>query len=479
MFIEGFFISKKKGELYMHTSTVTYKIKTMRANHLTPVQLFHQLDGKQKFLLESSSKFIPRGKYSFLGMNPYKTITGEGEQTIVKKDDEMVEIYKQHILDFVKEQLPKINIQIPLPFYGGAVGYIGYDATVDLKAIKDRRTFTHSQLQVYRDVIAFDHINNKIYLITINTTDESKLILDERLTNLQRIIKKSEQNIEKPSTIKPIQFHPEQSKKQLLDHMATIKRLINHDKVDQVVLSQRFQGKLTDDPFNIYCALREKNPSPYMFYMEFSDHTVLGSSPESLLQTIGRRVITNPIAGTRPRGKTNHEDEILEHSLINDPKENVEHDMLVDLSKRELMQVCHPKSLTVPIYKTVEKFQSVIHLVSEIHGQLREGVSSIDALKVCTPAGTVSGFPKQTAMEIIHQLEADRRFVYGGAVGYINFNHDLNLALAIRCLIIKNETVYLQAGAGIVKDSQPETEYEEILHKTASILNIGQKIREE
>jgi len=229
---------------------------------------------------------------------------------------------------------------------------------------------------------------------------------------------------------------------------------------------------ITDDPFSIYRKLRTANPSPYMFYIDFADYLIIGASPESLVQTTGRTVVTNPIAGTKPRGKNEAEDAMIAYELLQDPKEVAEHDMLVQLSKDDLHPICKQGSIQVPVYKDIVKYEHVMHIVSETHGILKDHLTSFDALVACLPAGTVSGSPKIRAMQIINELEDERRGFYAGGIGYITFNHDINIAIAIRSLIIKDKIAYVQAGAGIVQDSIAENEYMETLHKAKSLTNL-------
>src|SRR5699024_494270 len=229
------------------------------------------------------------------------------------------------------------------------------------------------------------------------------------------------------------------------------------------------QAEVNGDPFSYYRKLRFANPSPYMFYVDFDDYLIIGTSPESLIQTTGKQIVTNPIAGTRHRGKTDAEDRLLMDELLADQKEIAEHQMLVNLSRKDLEQVCEIDSITIPTYMQIEKYQHVMHIVTEVHGTLKPNKSSIDALIATLPAGTVSGTPKIRAMQIINELEDYKRGIYGGGIGFISFTHDLNLALAIRSIIIKNKTAYLQTGAGIVFDSDPDAEFAETLHKARSL----------
>lgn len=454
----------------MTTVIPKYKLATLPINRLTPVNLFKRLQGNNPFLLESASAYRAKGKYSFLGMNPHESIIGKGEQTIITSlENNRATTINKHILNYLRDDFPAFDLDIPLPFFGGAVGYIGYDATLQ-QTSKNSSNSVHSYLMVYKDVFVFDHIAEKIYMIAINTTEQLEENLDERIKKLKQIVKTKRGDQTKD--LASVNFVPEHSKQHFLKQAEKVQQLIAKGEVDQVVISAKFSGEISGHPFSLYEQLRKRNPSPYMFYINFSDHIVLGSSPESMVQTIDNQVITNPIAGTRPRGRTLAEDEQLARELKKDPKEIAEHDMLVTLNKEELANICTDHGLTIPVHKEIQKFQYVMHLVTEIHGTLKKDYSSIDALKACLPAGTVSGFPKRRAMEIIDDLEPGNRGIYAGSIGYINFNHHINMALAIRTMIIKNERAYVQAGAGIVKDSNLEKEYEEILQKSCSLLNI-------
>jgi anthranilate synthase component 1 len=248
------------------------------------------------------------------------------------------------------------------------------------------------------------------------------------------------------------------------------KKYIETGEVFQIVLSQQMKAKFKGDPFQFYRKLRIQNPSPYMFFLDFGVYTVAGSSPESLVKVDARTVFTNPIAGTKRRGRDPQEDQILENELREDPKEIAEHRMLVDLGRNDLGKVCEFGTISLNKYMEIEKFKHVIHMVSELQGQLREGVNAVDALASCLPAGTVSGAPKIRAMQLINEMEASKRGVYGGAIGYISANGNMDFALAIRTMLIKGEEAFIQAGAGIVFDSDPENEYEETINKLRGFL---------
>ncbi|MGM8211359.1 anthranilate synthase component I [Virgibacillus sp. W0430] len=461
------------------TYPIPYKLEKKHADILTPVGIFKRLTGERKFLLESSVQHEKKGKYSYIGCNPYEEIIGiENKTFVINHEDGSKKEVNQHVMDYVKDNLPKLDIELPLPFTGGAIGYIGYDVIRYAQQIGDRLeddlNMPDVHLMIYKNIIVYEHANETAHIIAMNVDHQPEAVLDERILSLKNML---EQNINIPEPdSRPIEFQPNISKAAFMDKVEAAQQYIKNGEAEQIVLSQRMQARLDDDPFSFYRKLRTANPSPYMFYIDFSDYLIIGASPETLIQTNGRHVVTNPIAGTRRRGKTKAEDQQLMDDLLTDNKELSEHEMLVDLSKEELRQTCEPTTIHVPIYMNIEKYEHVMHIVSEVHGTLQSDYSSIDALISCLPAGTVSGSPKTRAMQIINELEDKMRGFYGGGIGYMTFNHDLNIALAIRSLVIKEQTAYLQAGAGIVLDSIPENEYMETMNKARSLMENGRTI---
>ncbi|HLR59904.1 MAG TPA: anthranilate synthase component I [Pseudogracilibacillus sp.] len=453
----------------------TYKMKTINGDAFTPITIFKKLKGKNKFLLESSFQHETKGKYSYIGVNPYEEIIGIKDQTVIRYCETGTETtFEMDALTYLKTHFPKIDSPLPLPFSGGAIGFVGYDAYrqyADLgKDLPDELGIPDIHFMVYKDIIVYEHFNEKVHLITLNLQDSNDTDLTERLTNLSK-------QLERPVTLRQpekinLDFKPQVSKERFIEQVEQAKASINSGETTQVVLSQKLTSELKEDPFSFYRHLRSSNPSPYMFYLDFTDYLIIGASPEALVQVTGNQVTTNPIAGTRPRGKNEKEDEALADELLADPKEINEHDMLVDLSKHDLTQICDKQSIHVPVYKQIEKYQHVMHIVSEVQGRLQKNKNSIDALIACMPAGTVSGAPKTRAMQIINEIETSKRGFYAGGLGYITYNHDINIAISIRSLVIKNQRAHLQTGAGIVKDSIPEKEYEETLHKARSLTDL-------
>lgn len=456
--------------------TVPYKFIKQNADTLTPIGIFKQLSGKKKFLLESSFQHEKKGKYSFIGSDPYQEIIGRRDMTTdIKHEKGTTETMNQNPLLYIQEQLPKIDIDLPLPFYGGAIGYIGYDAIRQFENIgedlPDELNMPDIHLMVYKNVIVFDHTKEIVYLIAMNPDHRPEAELDNRLQDLQHMLTAYADTIE--DEISNVQFQPEITEKQFKEKVEIAKKHIHEGDIFQVVLSQRMKAAIDGDPFSFYRKLRKANPSPYMFYIDFEDYLVLGASPESLIQTTGNEVVTNPIAGTRSRGETAAEDEALMEDLLSDEKEIAEHRMLVDLSRNDLGRVCEIGSIELPTYMKIEKYQHVMHIVSEVHGKLKDDFTGVNALIACLPAGTVSGAPKIRAMQIINELEEKKRGAYAGGIGYINFNQDVNIALAIRSLVIKDTSAYLQTGAGVVYDSIPEKEFAETLQKAKSLMEVN------
>lgn len=455
---------------------INYKLIEKNADILTPVGIFKRLEGEKKFLLESSFQHETKGKYSYIGANPYQEIIGYENQTkvidLITNEEKLV---SQNVIDYLKENLPKVECELPLPFTGGAIGYVAYDAIRQFVSVGEELTdelnMPDYHFMMYHTIIIYEHRTEKAHILTINLDNSTEKELEERL---QQISNQLDQQITIPDPeTNQVTFKAQISKEKFIKNVKRAKSFIENKEAEQIVLSQRMIAELDGDAFSFYRQLRTANPSPYMFYIDFTDYLIIGASPESLVQTSGNQVVTNPIAGTRPRGNSTAEDEGLEKELLTDQKEIAEHDMLVELSKTDLSVVCKKESIHVPVYKDVVKYEHVMHIVSEVHGLLKENKTSMDALIACLPAGTVSGSPKERAMQIINEIETERRGVYAGGIGYISFNHDINLAIAIRSIVVKETKAYLQTGAGIVSDSSPLNEYLETLQKAKSLTNLN------
>ncbi len=441
---------------------------TINGDTLSPIAIFKRLQGTRKFLLESSLKYEASGRYSFIGQNPVKEFRGANHElveTSILTGEVLVHIGKP--IELLKTLLPVTEELNEFPFSGGAVGYIGYDIIAQYEdigpALPDDKDMPDIHLLVYETVVVYDHLKQDV---TILHTGSNPSEIEEVERQL------SMKELEEVTNQSSLSFTSNITQQTFIDNVLQAKELIRAGEIFQVVLSQRLQAEFTGDPFALYRKLRKQNPSPYMFFVDFDDHVVLGASPESLMSIQGNRVTTNPIAGTRRRGQTPEEDIALEKELLADPKELAEHRMLVDLGRNDLGRISEVGSIHLTKYMEIEKYQHVMHIVSEVAGTLSEDYHPLDALVACLPAGTVSGAPKIRAMQIIQEMENVKRGVYGGAVGYIGFNGNIDTALAIRTLVVKDQTAYVQAGAGIVYDSNPQAEFEETLHKAKSLLEV-------
>ncbi|MEI3604181.1 anthranilate synthase component I [Pseudogracilibacillus sp. SE30717A] len=459
---------------------VNYKLILKNADTLTPVGIFKRLEGPKKFLLESSFQHETKGKYSYIGANPFQEIIGSGNETkVIDLETKEEKIVNQTAIEYLTNNFPKIDCELPLPFTGGAIGYVAYDAIRQFANIGEQLTdelnMPDYHFMVYHTIIIYEHRTEKAHILTLNIDESAEEKLEERI---ERINEQLDKQITIPDPkLHSITFEPKIPKETFIENVKKAKTFIENKEADQIVISQRMIAELDGDPFSFYRELRTSNPSPYMFYIDFTDYLIIGASPESLVQTTGDQVVTNPIAGTRRRGKSLAEDEALKKELLTDPKELSEHDMLVELSKTDLLAACEKESIHVPVYKDVVKYEHVMHIVSEVHGTLQEDKTSMDALIACLPAGTVSGSPKERAMQIINDIETERRGFYAGGIGYISFNHDINLAISIRSIVVKHNRAYLQTGAGIVADSIPENEYFETLHKAKSLTNLNKEMK--
>jgi anthranilate synthase component 1 len=469
----------------------------------TPVSVYLRLRDKgPSFLLESVERAEQVGRYSFLGFNPRQQIIARGAEVTIKDGaitrTEALAPDKDP-LDVVKRQLAAYQPVAPvhrlvqgLPrFFGGAVGYISYDLVRFFERLpgahQDDLKLPDLHLLLTDTLIVFDHVQHRLLLFS-NTPVPPDGNLDAaydeavaRLDELQALVEAPLPDIPGPTEDKGHTLTPMMSQPDYEAAVRKAKRYITAGDIFQVVISQRLARPTSADPFNIYRALRRVNPSPYMFFLDLGDdrHTCLvGSSPEVLVRLQGRTAAVRPIAGTRRRGKDPAEDKALAAELLADPKERAEHVMLVDLGRNDLGRVCDYSTIHVPELLVTEYYSHVIHLVSHVEGHLREGLDAFDLLRATFPAGTVSGAPKVRAMAIIDELEDLRRGPYAGAVGYFGFNGNMDTCITIRTIVMQNGIAYLQAGAGIVADSDPTREYQETLHK-AKALSVAIEMAEQ
>ncbi|KYG92225.1 anthranilate synthase subunit I [[Bacillus] sp. KCTC 13219] len=447
-----------------------YVMKTLQGDTYTPIGIYSCLQGQNKMLFESNAKYAESGRYSFITVNPVGELIGDEKTSTFNGETKSISVTER-----LKDVLPIVGGHYPFAFFGGAIGYFSYETAFHFEAIgqivNDVYNMPDVHLYFYDTFIVIDHIEQKISLVAVD------LFGGRTEQQMQQAIQQLEQQIGQQitqtiNTAVDIHFSATMTEEQFTTMVETAQQHIQRGDIFQVVLSQTFEASFQGDAFALYRKLRATNPSPYMFYMNFDDVIVLGTSPESLVKVQGGVVTTNPIAGTKPRGVTQEEDEQLAQTLLNDEKELAEHRMLVDLGRNDIGRVCEVGSVQVKRYMHIEKYKYVMHIVSEVAGQLKEGAHVVDVLASSLPAGTVSGAPKIRAMQIIHALEQKKRGIYAGAVGYISASGNMDLTLAIRTMLVKDGKAYVQAGAGIVYDSVPSLEYEETLNKARALLEV-------
>lgn len=454
--------------------------KVISGDTETPITLFKKYVEKDKgFLLESYD--AENNKFSFISKNPSAILQGKNnEMTIIEKDT--IEVKNGRLLDIVKDYLDKykINNDTEYPFVGGAVGSISYDIIRQYEKLpnenKDVLDLPDVNLMIATELVIYNHHHSKIILLVLEEEGElGREKAEQKLSFIENEIKNSMLNIKdfvledycKKSTVKS-----NVSKEEYIKSVERAKRYIYEWDIFQVVLSQRWEIESEENPFEIYRRLRELNPSQYLFYINYGEYQVLGSSPEMLVKMQKDRVYTCPIAGTRKRGKDFKEDKLLAEDLLSDEKEKAEHVMLVDLARNDMGKVCKIGSIKLSEFMEVKNYSHVMHLVSTVEGERDEKKNAFDILSSILPAGTLSGAPKIRAMEIIEELENEKRGLYGGAVGYFGFDGNMDMCIAIRMMVVKNRKAYIQSGAGIVADSVPENEYEETQNKAKALIKI-------
>ncbi len=451
----------------------------------TPVSAFRKIDdGRSAFLLESIEGGEKWARYSFLGVGSGRVFRSRGNYFEVLENGEVVRSGESvdpiaELKAFLAPYYPVEDPDLPR-FFGGAVGYLGYDM---VRFVEELPADNPAEIGVWdccflitENLLIFDNTRQKIKVVSnvhLGDFDDPGRAYREAVESIDAMVEKlrsplprrSPREAEGPAAELVSNFRREAFE----DAVRACKEYVRAGDVFQVVLSQRFSGELNADPFDVYRALRTINPSPYMYYLQFGETRVIGASPEVLVRKEGERVEVRPIAGTRPRGATPEEDRHLEEELLADPKECAEHIMLVDLGRNDLGRVCRTGTVEVSELMVVERYSHVMHIVSNVRGELAEKCDALDVFRAAFPAGTLSGSPKIRAMEIIEELEPCRREIYGGAVGYLSFTGNMDMAIAIRTLVVHEGKVYLQAGAGIVADSVPEMEYEETVNKAMSV----------
>lgn len=449
----------------------------------TPIQVLRILKEQDEhcYLLESVEKAEKVGRYSFLGFEPSMEITCQNGLLTVKNDGKIKTINTNTPQNYIREVIyehksPKFDY---LPnFTGGLVGYFAYDfikyfePSLKLDA-QDDENFKDIDVMLFDKVIAFDNVRNKIILIvnikTDNLRENYKKGIKE-LARLKKLIEKGKQCKIKRGRLKS-EFRPLFNKEQFCNMVNKAKNYIKEGDIFQVVLSNRFDADYEGDLLNTYRTLRTINPSPYMFYFGSNDLEIAGASPETLVKLTDGNLYTFPLAGTRPRGLSKKEDDKLEKDLLSDEKELAEHNMLVDLGRNDIGRVAKFGTVEVAKYMCIEKFSHVMHIGSTVTGQLRDDKCQLEALGSILPAGTLSGAPKIRACEIINELENNKRGIYGGALGFLDFTGNMDMCIAIRLVYKKNKKVFVRVGAGIVYDSVPENEFQECINKSKAVMN--------
>ena len=458
--------------------------KEVVADLVTPVSAFLKIaeDADYAFLLESVEGGEHVGRYSFLGKDPFLILRSRDGRTTIERsgvvsesDGTFIETLRGLMADFRSPFVPNLP-----RFTGGAVGFLGYGASSWFEPVlgdlgKGVDGADEAGFMLFDTVLAFDHVQHRILIVAnarITADDDLESLYQFACAKIQFLERELERNLSlaRRAGAAPLDVRSNQTREQFEAKVLTAKEHIAAGDIYQVVLSQRFEAEVAADPFTVYRALRHVNPSPYMYFIRMGGVSVVGSSPEMLVRVEGSRVETHPIAGTRPRGRTNDEDMRLGEELKRNEKERAEHVMLVDLGRNDVGRVCEYGSVHVPQFMGLERFSHVMHLTSIVEGTLAADRDRLDALVACFPAGTVSGAPKVRAMQIIRELEPSGRGLYAGAVGYLDFAGNLDCCIAIRTIIMSGGKAYVQAGAGIVMDSNPTAEYEETRDKAAALL---------
>lgn len=459
------------------------------ADYDTPVSVFKKIDSSDySFLFESVEGGDKWARYSFLGIDPSVILRSKGRNVEIIRPGEKAETLTGDPILVLRDLLscykPVSSEDLPR-FHGGAVGYFGYDMVRFIENIPDTSPddlkLWDSIYMVMDTVLAFDNVTSKVKIISnayvpdINDAREQYEKSLAKIAQLKDRLRNSavatfSDNLSPDDTEEEFKLESNFEPAQFKEAVLRTKEYIKSGDIIQAVISQRWKTDLRVDPFDLYRALRILNPSPYMFYLRMGDEILTGSSPEVMVRVEGKRIASRPIAGTRPRGKTVSEDDGLADELIADPKERAEHIMLVDLARNDLGRVSETGSVRVDEFMIVERYSHVMHIVSNVRALLAEGADAFDVIKATFPAGTLSGAPKVRAMEIIEETEPGTRGAYGGCVCYFSFSGNMDSCITIRTFVIKDGEIYIQAGAGIVADSNPETEYQETVNKVKALV---------
>ncbi|QDV65295.1 anthranilate synthase component I [Crateriforma conspicua] len=474
---------------------------------LTPVTAFKLLDdGGPACLFESVVGGEKVGRYSFLATQSMRRFTATGNQVLVIADDQTVQSFQSDDpLDSFRKyfQFTVADPEGLPPFIGGAIGYAGYDVVRYAEKLpnapQDDRQLPDFDFEFYHTLCVFDHVDKTILVVHLvdcrdvkddgdsvggndvfqQAYDEGKRQVDDVVGRLSQPHSFPVQSVAVVDDTQPhLEVRSNFTKEEFCQGVRKCVEYIRAGDIFQVVPSQRLSVKSDIDPLEIYRSLRVVNPSPFMFFVRSRQCTLVGCSPEIMCRVDHRRLTVRPLAGTRRRGKNDAEDKALERELLADPKERAEHVMLVDLGRNDVGRVAKFGTVDLTEVMVIERYSHVMHISSEVQGQLRDDVDAFDALKACLPAGTVSGAPKVRAMQIIDEIEPHRRGPYGGAVGYIDYRGNMDTCLALRTMVVQDGTIYVQAGCGVVADSDPDAEYEETLNKAkAMIAGIEMAVR--
>jgi anthranilate synthase component 1 len=467
-------------------------VREIIADLLTPVSAFLKIaeHSDYAFLFESVEGGEQVARYSFLGKDPFLVLRARGSRTSLERSGtttESDEAFAPAMRRLMAELRAPFVPGLPR-FTGGAVGFIGYDASPFFEPVLQKAWAAQAVTEdaahtpeddagfmLFDTVLAFDHVKHRILIIAnarITAEEDLRALYQFACAKIDFLERELDRGLSQtePDGGKVPEVRSNQTREVFEAGVRSIKERIAAGDIYQAVLSQRFETDITADPFTVYRALRHVNPSPYMYFIRMGALAIVGSSPEMLVRVEGRRVETHPIAGTRPRGANEDEDLRLAEELKRNEKERAEHVMLVDLGRNDLGRVCEYGSVRVPQYMALERYSHVMHLVSTVDGRLAEDRDHLDALVACFPAGTVSGAPKIRAMQILSELEPTRREIYAGAIGYLDFAGNLDFCIAIRTITIRDGRAHVQAGAGIVADSNPAAEYEETRDKARALL---------
>lgn len=467
-------------------------VKTIVGDTLTPIQIFQNLEQEASFILESKDEQSLWSHYSFIGLSPFLFVDEINGEFIIKNGNQQ-KIAKKSTLKnafaWIKEHLAVMDVDLPIPFTGGAVGYIGYDAISTFEKVNEHQ---NNDMNIKRyhfffceTLLAFNHHKKElsiIHYISLNGDEDTrckKAVFEHALAKINIYLTKILQNNKHQELVPLHNMKAEVSfddiksnyeKEMFIRDVNKIKDYIAAGDIFQAVLSQRFEVPVSISGFELYRVLRMVNPSPYLFYIKSDDVEIIGSSPERLINIQEDHLEIHPIAGTRRRGRTPEEDELLAQELLHDEKEKAEHYMLVDLARNDIGRVSKFGTVNTPVLMELGRFSHVMHLISKVTGVISETVDPIDALLAAFPAGTVSGAPKIRAMQILSELEPTARNLYAGTIAYIGFDGNIDSCITIRTIVLKDGVGFIQAGAGIVADSVPELEWKETLNKASALI---------